>query len=409
MAVTSERTSSVDDTDVAIVGAGPYGLSLAAYLRQRGVSFRVFGRPMEFWFQIAQGGSNRYLKSFGLGTPIYVPQAGYSFVEYCLRRNLESFEPCSIEDFANYGIWVQDHHIPDVERVGVVDISSMEGGFHITLSNGDALSAKRVVVATGLTSYARIPRELSNLPGHLLSHSSQVSNFERFIGLDVCVVGAGQSALEAAVLLHEAGAHPRLLARSAKVAWNKQLPPKRTWWQRIRSPISGLGAGPKGFLLNRFPSALHHVPETWRVWFVARLLPPEGAWWLRKRFEQNVPVDLNCAVVKARAHAGRVALLIRGGMGEEREYICDHVIAGTGFSVDVDRLTFLNTDLRASVKRIQRAPRLNRNFESSAPGLFFVGPAAALSFGPLFRFVVGASFTARRLAGHLSSTSRSAG
>ena len=409
MSVMSEARSSIHDTDVAIVGAGPYGLSLAAHLRHHGVDFKIFGQPMDFWFKIAQGGSDRYLKSFGLGTRIYVPQAGYSFVEYCVRRNLENFEPCSIKDFANYGIWVQDQNIPDVERVGVVDISRMEGGFHIALSNGTALNAKRVVVATGLTSYARIPLELGNLPGHLLSHSSQVSNFERFAGLDVCVMGAGQSALEAAVLLHEAGARPRLLARGAKVAWNKQLPPKRTWWQRLRSPISALGAGPKGFLLTRFPSALHHVPEPWRVWFVARLLPAEGAWWLRKRFEQNVPVDLNCALIKAREREGRVALVIRGGMGEEREYLYDHVIAGTGFSVNVDRLTFLSTDLRASVKRIQRAPRLNRNFESSAPGLFFVGPAAALSFGPLFRFVVGASYTARRLAGHLLSTSRSAG
>ena len=391
------------ETDVVIVGAGPYGLSLAAHLRHHGVDFRIFGQPMHFWFQIAQGGSNRYLKSFGLGTNISTPQAGYSFVEYCLRRNLESFEPCAIRDFANYGIWVQEQHIPNVEHADATNISRTKNGFHLVLSSGQALNAKRVVIATGLTSFAYLPPELSLLPKHLVSHSAQVSEFGRLNGLEVCVVGAGQSALEAAVLLQEAGARPHLLVRGSKVAWHKRLPPKRTWWQTLRSPVSGLGTGPKGWLLTRFPSAVHYAPEKWRVRFVARHLPAEGAWWLRKRVEESVPITLNCAVIKAQERAGRASLLIRDLMGNEKERIYDHVVAGTGFKVDVDRLTFLSADLRASVERVECAPRLDRKFESSAPGLFFVGPAAALSFGPLFRFVVGASYAAPTVAAHLAS------
>ena len=120
-------------TDVAIVGAGPYGLSLAAHLRRHGVDFRIFGQPMQFWLQIAQGANNRYLKSFGLGTNIYTPEEGYSFVNYCLQRGLESFEPCAMGDFANYGIWVQQHAVPDVEPTEVIDISHTQDGYEVTL------------------------------------------------------------------------------------------------------------------------------------------------------------------------------------------------------------------------------------------------------------------------------------
>ena len=259
-----------------------------------------------------------------------------------------------------------------------------------------------MVVATGLTSFATLPRELAKLPKHLVSHTSEIGIFEDFGGQDVCVVGGGQSALEAAMLLHEAGARPRLLVRESQVAWNTRIPQRRTWWRKLRSPISGLGTGPKTWLLCTFPSAIHYAPEKWRVRFVARHLPAEGAWWLRDLVEKKVPVELNCTLISAQERNGRVALLLRDRKNGERELECDHVIAGTGFKVDVDRLSFLSADLRASVDRIECAPRLNRHFESSVPGLFFIGPASALSFGPLFRFVIGASYAAPSLAAHLA-------
>lgn len=389
-------------TDVAIVGAGPYGLSLAAHLRRQGVDFRIFGQPMQFWLQIAQGASHRYLKSFGFGTYISTPEAGYSFVEYCQRRGLESVEPCAISDFANYGLWVQENVVPDVECADVIDVSRTQGGFHILLSSRERLFAKHVIIATGLTSFAIVPPELAQLPAHRVSHTSEVGRFKTLEGQDVCVVGAGQSALEAAMLLDEAGARPRLVIRGTQIKWNTQLSQRRTWWQKLRSPISGAGTGPRAWLLTKFPSATYYTPEKWRVRFVNRHLLGEGAWWLRDCVEEKVPIDLNCTLIGARETNGRVALLIRDRMNGERELVSDHVIAATGFKIDVDRLSFLSADLRASVDRIERAPRLNRHFESSAPGLFFVGPASTMSFGPLFRFVLGASYTAPFLAAYLA-------
>ena len=50
-----------------------------------------------------------------------------------------------------------------------------------------------------------------------------------------------------------------------------------------------------------------------------------------------------------------------------------------------------------------RPPVLGRNFQSSVPGLYFTGLAAAASFGPVMRFVHGADFAARRIAAHIAS------
>ena len=90
---------------VAIVGAGPYALSLAAHLAARNVEHRIFGRPMLFWSQIAEAGADRYLKSYCFGTNISTPARGFSFADYSAPRGLETFEPCSIGDFAAYGLW----------------------------------------------------------------------------------------------------------------------------------------------------------------------------------------------------------------------------------------------------------------------------------------------------------------
>lgn len=79
----------------------------------------------------------------------------------------------------------------------------------------------------------------------------------------------------------------------------------------------------------------------------------------------------------------------------------DHVIAATGFHVDIDRLGFIDPDLRRSVRRICGSPWLDHRFQSSVPGLFFIGPAAAMSFGPLYRFVIGAEYAAPTVAAEL--------
>jgi FAD-dependent urate hydroxylase len=358
---------------------------------------------MRFWFDIARAGRERYLKSFCFGTDIYTPQKDLSFVSYSKARNLETFEPCAIIDFAKYGVWVQKQAIPEVEhRFNVRNVSRTASGFRLTLSNDEVVDAKRVVIATGLTFFASLPPVLAQIPEELVKHTSIISDFSSFRNRDVCVIGAGQSALEAAALLCESGARPRLLVQSSKVIWHSRLPQSRSLWQKLRSPVSALGTGPKSWFLTTFPAAIHFTPDAWRVPFTRRHLPPAGAWWLRDRVDGKVPIEVDTTIRDAQEMNGRVALRVSDPVKGERKLEFDHVVAGTGFEVDADRISFLSSELRASLHRIERAPKLDCNFESSVPGLFFVGPSATLSFGPLFRFVIGASYAAPSLARFLA-------
>jgi cation diffusion facilitator CzcD-associated flavoprotein CzcO len=389
---------------VAIIGAGPYGLSLAAHLSARRIENRIFGHPMRFWSDIAEAGGERYLKSFCFGTNLSTPAPGYSFADYNEPRGLETFEPCSIANFTDYGRWFQQHNVPWVEPVEVEHVDRQGDGFAIILSYGERIVADRVVIATGLSGFAYVPTVLASLPPGLAVHTSRVRSFAAFKGREVAVIGAGQSALEAAALLCEAGARPQLLVRESSVLWHDRASLEPSLWQRLRWPISGLGRGLKAKGLTRFPGAMHRVPARWRTRFVKSHLPAEGAWWLRHRVETRLPIHLGVTVVKAREVSGRVALeLRRAGDGSERRLMVDHVIAGSGYDIDVERLMFISQGLRCAIQRLERAPKLNATFETSVSGFHFIGPSSAMSFGPLFRFVIGAEYSARVVSAHLSA------
>ena len=392
---------------VAIIGAGPYGLSLAAHLAARKVEHRIFGHPMLFWSRIAGAGGERYLKSFCFGTNISSPATGSTFADYSIPRGLETFEPCSIRDFAAYGLWFQKKNVGWVEPVEAERVSKTSNGFEIVLSSGERVAAVNVVVATGLSYFAIVPPVFDSLPESLVTHTSKITAFAPFKGQSVAVIGAGQSALEAAALLNEAGAQPQLLVRENALLWHTRSPRSRSLRQRLRSPISGLGGGWRAWVLTHFPSVPHHLSPAWRARFLKNYLPPEGAWWLRKRIENVVPVHLSTYVTGARGDTnGRVVLGLVAG-GNDRCITVDHVVAGSGYDIDVERITFLDPHLRAALRREAGAPKLNATFEASIPGLYFIGALSQMSFGPLFRFVVGADYTARTVSAHLALQARS--
>lgn len=389
---------------VAIIGGGPYGLSLASHLAARNVPHRIFGQPMAFWSQIARAGSRRYLKSYCFGTNISSPQPGSTFADYNERRGLETFEPCSIANFAEYGLWFQERHVDWIEPVDVANVSRRGQGYLLTLSNGDAVEASDVIVATGLANFAKMPHALRALPGALATHTARVDSFAAFQGLEVAVLGSGQSSLEAAALLHEAGASPRLLIRKPSTLWMTRGSRTPTLWQRIRWPVSALGGSPKAWALTQLPGAFHRLPACGRALFLRNFLPPEGAWWLRERVEALVPVEYDTSVVAGQAIGNRVSLRLRGADKQDRELLVDRVIAGTGYEVNVERIPFLAPELRSAIARQGCAPRLDASFQSSVRGLRFAGPASSMSFGPVFRFVAGAEYTARTIAAALSRT-----
>ncbi len=387
--------------EVLIAGAGPYGLSLATHLRRRRVPFRIFGHPMRFWQDMPRG---IFLKSFAFATTIDTPER-VRFEDWCRERGLEDREPCRIESFSEYGVWLQKKLVPEVESVDVQLIERIRGGFLVTLASGERMEARRVVVAVGLRYFHRKPAVLEGLPPGLVSHTAEHQDYQEYAGKDVCVMGAGQSALEAAALLHESGSRVQLLVRKPRLIFHTKTPVQRSILARLREPLSVLGAGKVNWAIEHFPLVPHFMPDSARI-RLTRAYPscPSGAWWVRDRVEGKVMVRTRCEIISARAEDGGVVLHLREQDKGEFELRADHVVAGTGFEVDVDRLPFLSQELRARIDRIERAPRLNRHCESSVSGLYFVGIMSAFSFGPLFRFVAGTAYTGPTLGRHLART-----
>jgi cation diffusion facilitator CzcD-associated flavoprotein CzcO len=398
------QTNVPSDTDVAIVGSGPYALSVAAHLHALGVDFRIFGPPMKFWRDMPRGIN---LKSFAYATNVYVPQRGNTFPDWCRARGLEDFEPCTMHSFASYGMWMQEHFVPSLEPVLVSRVSvDGAGAFDVALANEERLKAKRVVFATGLSHLASMPDVLRRLPPDLASHTFDHTSYAPFRGKEVAVLGAGASAIEAGALVVDHGGRAQILVREERIILHDRLDPNRSLLERLRKPMSVIGPGKKNRIIQELPLLLHFVPEKRRVRFVKGYLGPAAPWWIADRFEGKVPVSLRTTVVGAERAGHRVKLTLREEGRGERTVEVDHVIAGTGYVSDVDRLPYLDESLRRRIGRVEGAPRLSVNFQSSVPGAYFLGPIAAFSFGPLFRFVCGAAYAAPALARHLAGPAR---
>jgi FAD-dependent urate hydroxylase len=385
-------------TDVAIIGAGPYGLSLAAHLRARGVKYRIFGEAMRFWLNMPVGVN---LKSLAFATNIAVPKRGYSFPNWCRQHGLEDFEPCTMQSFSAYGLEMQKRFVPDVEEVLVTNVSLRPGGFEVTLSSGERLHCRKVVVCTGLSGLAQIPDVLRELGPDRMRHTFDISDYSEFRNKTVAVIGAGASAIEAGALVREAGGCSEVFVRGPEAVFHGRTPRERPLWESIKNPMTVLGSGRDNWILQQLPLIVHRLPRERRTRFVKRYLGPASPWWIKDRV-LGMPIHVRHEVVEVGNASQRVQLKMRDGEGSLRNVEVDFVIAGTGYDANVSRLTFLGPEILDRIHRIERAPTLDINFESSVPGLHFTGPLSFMCFGPLFRFVTGAEVTARRLARRLS-------
>jgi len=305
--------------------------------------------------------------------------------------------------FAEYGEAFQRRFVPHLETTEVTALVEAPGGFHLTLATGEMLTARRVVLAVGISHFANLPSQLTALPRTLVSHSSQQPDLSVFAGRDVVVLGAGASALDCAALLVKANASVRLSARASAIHFhNGPTRVPRPLKDRVLSPSSGLGPGWKSRLSCDLPLLFHALPETLRLRFVREHLGPAPGWWTRKMVEGKVPFHLGQTLRSAHEKQNRIVLSLDRADGTSETLTADHVIAATGYHPDVQRLDFLSARLRDRIRTVASSPTLTRDFESSVPGLYFVGPAAANSFGPVSRFAYGAGFASRRLARHLN-------
>lgn len=392
--------------DIAIIGAGPYGLSVAAHLRARGLDFRIFGSPMQTWLENMPDGMR--LKSEGFASSLYEPQSNFTLAGYCREKNLPYADiglPVPIETFRAYGLEFQQRFVPGLENKTVVSLRRGSEGFDLGLDDGEQLTAKNVVMAVGLSHFAHLPPALAGLPEEFVTHSSRHAALDRFRGRRVVVVGAGASALDIAALLHQDGVAVQVVARRPSIHFHNPPPSRRpSLWRQIRKPITGLGPGWHLFLCVHGPLVFRHMPEQFRLEKVRNVLGPAPGWFMKDQVAGKIPLRLGASIAKAEIANGKVQLEITDRAGARETIEADHVIAGTGYRVDLRRLAFLNSKLLAEIREVEHTPKLSAHFESSVPGLYFVGSAAANTFGPLMRFAFGAKFAAQRVSARLART-----
>lgn len=395
--------------DVVIVGAGPYGLSLAAHLRGAGVSFRVFGKPMSTWRENMPAGM--FLKSDGFASNLSDPAGAFTLKRFCEHRG-EPYDhrmiPVRLETFCAYGLDFQAQLVPDLEQKWVTAIDQAPGGFQLVLDDGEVMTARNVVLAVGITHFDFTPPSLARLPSGLVSHSSKYGDVKSLRGRSATVIGGGASACDLAVELAGGGADVTIVARSPVVYFGHQpSDKKRSLWQRVRHPSSGIGTSLRSRIYADAPWLVHMLPQRLRSRIVRRHLGPAASWTVKERIQGRIPLWLGSNIQAAEPHEGRARLTLRDQGGIEKSHVTDQVIAATGYRADINRLAFLSGGLRARLRTVDGAPILSQRFESSVPGLYFTGLASAASFGPVMRFVFGVEYTVRTLTRHLARSVKS--
>ena len=388
--------SKTPDTEVVIIGAGPYGLSAAAHLTSAGVSVRIFGRPMQFWAEKMPAGM--LLRSPRVASNLSAPSPSHTLEAYEATAGISPKSPLPLETFVNYGQWFQRQFIPNLDHREVLAVEVVEGGFRSVLEDETAVYSKRVVVAAGIGPFQRVPPEFRSLPDSVITHCYSGFDVQGYSGKKVIVIGAGQSALESAALLHEAGAEVEIIAKISTLRWIGQHP----WLHRL-GPISSMlysshDVGPAGISrLVAAPNLVRYIPLPWRDKIRIRAVRPAGSRWLPARLT-DVTIKTGHFVKEAGLVGSQVQLKLDDGSIASG----DHVLLGTGYSVDISRYAFLTPGLIDRLKLIDGYPVLESGFRTSLPGLHFIGATAARSFGPLLYFVAGAEFASSALCAEIS-------
>lgn len=396
-------------SDVAIVGSGPYGLSLAAHMRARGLDFRVFGKPMDSWR--AHMPEDMMLKSDGFASNLSAPAPDSTLRAYCGKHDLPYANqgvPVPLHRFVDYAQSFRERFVPDLDERMVAAVERQGKTFALTLDDGGRVTADKVVLAVGITWYAHTPGVLAPLSDEALSHSFAHRDFSRFAGRDVAVIGAGASAINAAHSLYVAGATPHIIVRGDRLRYNDDPDPDaERLLNRIQHPASGIGRGWRSFFCAYAPLMFHRLPRHLKDRAIASHMHPAGGWFMRDRVEGRVARSLSCSLADATMKDGCAVLTFARPGGQQETMSFDHVIAATGYQPDLRRLPFLASDLAERAAPGGGSPDVDENFETVVPGLYAVGLTAMSSFGPLMRFMYGAGFAAPRLAAHFERSASS--
>jgi thioredoxin reductase len=381
-----------EQIDVAVIGAGPYGLSVAAHLGPGRA--RTFGQPMETWR--TRMPPDMLLRSDWTETSLSAPDDAGTIDRFVAEAGEKREEPIPLQKFLRYSEWFRQKFVGDGDPADVRSLEPADGRYRLVTETGDEVDTRRVVVAVGAVPFAHAPPSLAPLLGDRVTFATDPHDFDALRGRRVVVVGGGQGGLESAAFAARSGAEVELLVRSG-VRWfadrepHKPRSPLGQRLYRLAYPIVGYGPPP----LNRLvlhPDLFAALPKGVRRALANRVLRAGGSPWLRGEIERGVHVTEGVSVESAE-DGDPVRLHLSDGTTRE----ADAVIAAAGFRFSLERVGFLGDEIRRRIALDEGRPALDRWFRSSDQGLLFVGFAAEHRFGPLARFIPGARFTANRV------------
>lgn len=375
--------SSPEHFSVAIIGAGPYGLALAAKLHSAGTHFIIFGRPMGFWRENVPVGT-RLISGW---VTCSLCDDAFDYASYVTSTGSSLPGIFSADQFLAYGLWFQRNTCPDPDPRRVVSLDQAHRGYRVGLDDAAEITADRVVIATGLRPFAVRPPAFSQIRNGSVFHTSDLHDLSVFSRKAIAVIGAGQSAMDCAALLSEQDAKVEVIARANEVRWKGHdaaavLPTKPTW--TVRGAIQDLRTEPQ--IYRRLPGFVRtrELKHVLRPVAVRSLLPRVA----------DVRFSLGRSVTRASTEQNTVELQL----DDHSVRAVDYVVLGTGYRVDLDAISFLSTRLRGKIRRHDGYPELNSKMECTAPGLYFMGATAAWSFGRMMWLVRGARWAAATIS-----------
>ena len=350
------------DCNVTVIGAGPYGLSSTAYLRaQQVLETRVFGEPMAFWEKQMPAGM--CLRSHPLASHIADPRQELTLDAYGRQSGNHIPKPVPLERFVDYGRWYQSRAVPDLDKRLVHSIEICSRGFKVVIADGEEFTSRRVVVAGGISPFATRPAEFAGVPSELASHTSEHNDLRKFKGQQVVVIGAGQSALESAALLKEAGIQVEVIARTKAINWVGLHAKLHHLGLISKMLYSNRDVGPAGISrLVAMPHLFRRFPRFFQNRTAYRAIRPAGAGWLQPRIA-GICITLGRKVVSADVAGSQLRLRLDDGA----ERLVDHALLATGFRVDVSRYPFLSPSLSRQLETADEkaSPYSKRGLESS--------------------------------------------
>lgn len=373
--MTAERNNMLD---LIIIGAGPYGLAAAAQARQAGLNYLLIGEPMKFWKNMP--GFMVVRSPFAVSS-LYSPAPGLRLEDYYREtgRTAARREKISLKIYLKYIDWYLAKAGLNIlpQQVNTLRREA-SGAFTVVTRDNQQMQARNVIVAVGNPPFVNTPAEFSSVDKQFYSHTSEVTDFSRFAGKRVLVVGAGQSAIEACQGLLQAGAKVELMHRQKSIYWHN-IP------LRINVPLL--------LFFISFPTVLEWVPYALRKAVGDRVSEPTVDTALRPKIEVGVTQHTRASVQRVSRTGKGVTVSFTDG----RETTVDHVILGTGYKVDIQRLPMLEDALRGQIEARDGYPVIDRHLESSVAGLFFTGVPAKGRFGPTFNFIFASPAGSRRV------------